>query len=125
WREAATAPLCLLTPEMHNRAIIDGAFRAAGATVKPAIETNAIVTVVLSVLDSDVCAVLPGALMALASGYRGLELRPLREPDVRTPIGFIYSPVNRPSRALDAALRLARDPTWLRYAQTHGGSLAS
>ena len=37
WADAAALPLCLLTPEMHNRSLVDGAFRSAGATVMPAI----------------------------------------------------------------------------------------
>ena len=31
WREAANTPLCLLTPDMQNRRIIDGVFRSVGA----------------------------------------------------------------------------------------------
>jgi DNA-binding transcriptional LysR family regulator len=123
WREAAAMSLCLLTPEMHNRSIVDAAFRQAGVEVQPAIETNSIVTVVLSVLDGEVGAVLPGALMALVRGYRGLEALPLREPEVRTPIGFMVAAGTRPSRALEAALTLAQDGAWLRYAAAQGGML--
>ncbi|MEO5881740.1 MAG: LysR substrate-binding domain-containing protein [Caldimonas sp.] len=125
WREAAALPLCLLTPEMHNRSIIDAAFRSAGCEVKPAIETNSIVTVVLSVLDGEVCAVLPGALMALVRGYQGVEALLLREPDVRTPIGFMVVATARESRALAAALALAQDDEWLRHATAQGGVLAA
>jgi DNA-binding transcriptional LysR family regulator len=124
WSEAATMPLCLLTPEMHNRTIVDASFRAAGVDIKPAIETNSIVTVVLSVLDGAVCAVLPGALMALVRGYPGLEALPLREPEVRTPIGFMVVANVRESRALEAALTLAQDGAWLRHAATLGGLLS-
>jgi DNA-binding transcriptional LysR family regulator len=124
WLEAAAMPLCLLTPEMHNRTIVDSAFRAAGIEIKPAIETNSIVTVVLSVLDGAVCAVLPGALMALARGYPGLEALPLREPELRTPIGFMVVGNARESRALEAALTLAQDGAWLRHAATQGGLLS-
>lgn len=123
WREAATMPLCLLTPEMHNRAIVDTAFRQGGAEIQPAIETNSIVTVVLSVLDGQVSAVLPGALMALVRGYKGLEALPLREPEVRTPIGFMVATGTRASRALEAALTLAQDGAWLRRAAAQGGLL--
>jgi DNA-binding transcriptional LysR family regulator len=121
WGEAAAMPQCLLTPEMHNRTIIDAAFREAGFDVKPAIETNSIVTVVLSVLDGQVCAVLPGALMALVRGYQELEALPLCEPEVRTPIGFMIVKGNRESRALKAALTLAADADWLRRAAAQGG----
>jgi DNA-binding transcriptional LysR family regulator len=121
WREAAAVPQCLLTPEMHNRTIIDAAFREAGIEIKPAIETNSIVTVVLSVLEGEVCAVLPGALMALVRGYPELEALALREPDVRTPIGFMIVKATRESRALEAALALAADGDWLRRAAAQGG----
>jgi DNA-binding transcriptional LysR family regulator len=125
WREAAAMSLCLLTPEMHNRSIVDAAFREAGFEVAPAIETNSIVTVVLSVLDGEVCAVLPGALTALVRGYPGLEALPLREPEVRTPIGFMYAGGTRPSRTLEAALTLAQDGAWLRHAAAQGGLLSA
>ena len=121
WREAAAMSLCLLTPEMHNRTIVDAAFRQAGAEVRPVVETNSIVTVVLSVLDGEVCTVLPSALMALVRGYKGLEALPLREPEVRTPIGFMVAKGPRPSRALEAALALANDAAWLRLAGGEGG----
>ncbi len=121
WREAAVLPLCLLTPEMHNRSIVDAAFRAAGCQVTPVMQTNSIVSVVLSVLDGEVCTVLPGALMALARGHHGLEALPLREPDVRTPIGFMVAIGTRHSRALAAALALATDAAWLHDAGAQGG----
>ena len=121
WRDAAAMPLCLLTPEMHNRSIVDAAFRQAGFEVTPAIETNSIVTAVLSVLDGEVCSVLPGALMSLVRGRTGLEALPLREPEVRTPIGFMVAAGARPSRALEAALTLAQDGAWLRQAAVQGG----
>ena len=35
WGEVTGLPLCLLTPDMQNRRIIDGLFAAAGATVHP------------------------------------------------------------------------------------------
>ncbi len=123
WREAAAMPQCLLTQKMHNRTIIDAAFRKAGFDVKPAIETNSIVTIVLSVLDGEVCAVLPGALMALVRGYKELEALPLREPEVRTPIGFMMVKGTRESRTLEAALTLATDGAWLHHAAAQGGIL--
>ena len=125
WREAAAMPLCLLTAEMHNRSIVDAAFRQAGLEIQPAIETNSIVTVVLSVLDGEVCAVVPGALMALVRGHSGLEVLPLREPEVRTPIGFMTASGPRVSRTLEAALTLTRDGAWLRQAAVQGGLLTA
>ena len=42
WAEAAREPLCLLTPNMQNRRIIDRAFLAANAHPSPKLETNSI-----------------------------------------------------------------------------------
>ena len=124
WVEAAQYPLALLTPEMHNRTIIDSAFVTAGMPVKPAIETNSVLTLALSVATGEVCSVMPGALVGAVRGYRELEALPLSAPDVRTPIGFMTSSV-QPSRALEAALLLAQDSSWLRYAAAHSGLLAA
>jgi DNA-binding transcriptional LysR family regulator len=123
WAAAARLPLCLLTPDMHNRAVVDGAFVTAGTPVRPAIETNSVLALVLSVVAGDVCSVLPGALVATVRGYRELEALPLTGPEVRTPIGFMAPAGVRPSRALDAALALAQDPAWLRHAAAHSGLL--
>ena len=44
WAEAATLPLCLLTPDMQHRRIVDSAFAGAGATPEPVVETNSVAT---------------------------------------------------------------------------------
>jgi DNA-binding transcriptional LysR family regulator len=124
WKDAAELPLCLLTPEMHNRTIVDAAFRVAGVTVQPAMETNSIMTMMLSVVDGNVCSVLPGSLVDTLRGYRELTALPLMAPSVRTPIAFISHAQARPSRALEAGLSLAQDGAWLRHAAAHSGLLA-
>lgn len=123
WLEAASLPLCLLTREMYNRTIIDAAFATAGAVVKPAIETNSILTLALTVAVGDVCSVLPGALISAVRGYRELEALPLISPDVLTPIGFMLQGSNRTSRTLDAAMSMAQDAAWLRHVAAHSGLL--
>ena len=124
WQTLAGLPLCLLTPEMHNRTIMDTAFAAAGIQVVPAIETNSIFSLVLSVVDGSVYSVLPGGLLAAVLTYRELEALPLVAPEVRTPIGFMAPTVVRPSRAMQAALALAESPDWLRHVRAHSGQLA-
>ena len=123
WKDAAALPMALLTPDMHNRRIIDSAFVTAGVRVEPAIETNSIFTLALSVVAGDVCTVMPGALVGAVRGYRELEALPLVEPEVKTPIGFMTATSVRASRALEAALALAQDPQWLRHAAAHSGLL--
>jgi hypothetical protein len=93
--------------------------------VKPAIETNSILTLALSVVAGTVCSVMPGGLVSAVRGYRELEALPLTSPDIRTPIGFMAQASVRPSRALEAALTLAQDGAWLRHAASHSGLMAA
>jgi DNA-binding transcriptional LysR family regulator len=123
WKQAAALPQCLLTPEMHNRTIVDAAFTTAGVRVTPAMETNSIMTMMLSVVDGNVCSVLPGALVDTVRSYRELEALPLTSPEVMTRIGFISHAQARPSRALEAGIALAQDGAWLRHAAAHSGLL--
>lgn len=123
WQAAATLPLCLLTPEMHNRFIVDAAFAKAGVVVEPVIETNSILTLGLSVLEGDICSILPGALVGVLRGYGELEAVPLSGPEVLTAIGFMFAFTDRPSQAVRVALDLARDPEWLAHLRSHTGAL--
>lgn len=123
WRDAAELPLCLLTAEMHNRAIIDRAFAEAGTQPRPVIETNSISTLALSVRAGRVCSVMPGALVDDVQGYDDIEALPLVEPRVETAISFLVHDTNRPSRTLEAALAFADDPTWKREVASHAGAL--
>ncbi|ABM36142.1 LysR family transcriptional regulator [Polaromonas naphthalenivorans] len=123
WADAAKLPLCLLTPEMHNRSLVDQAFAQAGSVVQPVMETNSVLTLALSVLAGDVCGVLPGALVGAVRSQGELEALPLVEPEMVTPVGFIYLGKARASRALEAALELARDERWLREVARHSGAL--
>ena len=43
WAEVGKVPLCLLTPDMQNRRIIEGLLRQAGAEVAPTLESNSII----------------------------------------------------------------------------------
>jgi DNA-binding transcriptional LysR family regulator len=125
WEACGDLPLCLLTPDMHNRDIVDTAFAKAGITMKAAIETNSIFTMALSVVAGNVCTVMPGALVAAVRGYRELEALPLVSPQIRTPIGLMTSAQVKPSRAMAAALSLAQDGHWLRHAAAHSGLLVA
>ncbi len=72
WAEAATLPLCLLTPDMQHRRIVDAAFAAAGVTPRAAVETNSVSTLV-----AHARAGFPGT-----TAHTWLEANPLL-PDLR------------------------------------------
>jgi DNA-binding transcriptional LysR family regulator len=113
WHAAAALPLVMLTPEMHNRSIVEDAMRSAGAQARPALETNSVLALVSALVDGALAAVLPGALLEVAKGLRPLRVRPLVEPTVRTPIGFMSLAPERATPVLHSALELAREAGWL------------
>lgn len=124
WSEAARLPLCLLTPEMHNRSIVDAAFAGVGVTVVPAMETNSILTLAIAVAEGQVCSVVPGAVLGAVRTWRELEALPLTEPTLGTPVALWALQSPRQPPALAAALDLARAPDWLQHAARHSGTLA-
>ncbi len=118
WAEAATLPLCLLTPDMHNRAIVDRAFKTIGLRVEAAMETNSIHTLASSVGAGALASVLPQAALELLSRDDGpYEARPLIAPLLETPLGFMTHASDRMTRALQAAVELAASPEWLETLQ--------
>jgi DNA-binding transcriptional LysR family regulator len=119
WAEAAALPLCLLSPDMHNRTIVDRAFAEAGALPTPVMETNTILTLVVSVVAGHVCSVMPGALVGAVHAQPEVEALPLEEPRIEVPIAFMVHDTDRPSRTLEAALALAGEPAWLQEAARH------
>jgi DNA-binding transcriptional LysR family regulator len=121
WCDAAQLPLCLLTPEMHNRTIVDTTFEQLGIRIKPVIETNSILTLGLTVLVGQVCSILPGALVAVLRGYAELEAVPLVGPDVLTPIGFMWAGSDRASNVMQAALSMTDDSQWRAHLMAHIG----
>lgn len=125
WARAAQHELCQLTPDMHNRTIVDRALYPQRDPPRPAIETNSLLTVALTVEAGRVAAIIPGAMIAAVRSHGALEALPLVEPDIRTPIGFLALRDSRPSRALQAALQLMQDPEWVSEVERQGGAFLS
>lgn len=79
-------------------------------------ETDSVLALALSVMDGNVCSILPGALVGVIRSFGGLQVSPLISPVVETAIGFMVMDSDRPSRTLAAALELAHDRNWLDHA---------
>ncbi|MBV8107768.1 MAG: LysR family transcriptional regulator [Hyphomicrobiales bacterium] len=97
WSEAATAPLCLLTPDMQNRRIIDGVFRSVGAKPIPAMETNSIFNLVSHVSAGLWSAIVPRQLLRFFGVPKGTRAIELVEPTARRTIGLVMSDREPPS----------------------------
>jgi DNA-binding transcriptional LysR family regulator len=91
WREAAEQKLCLLTPDMQNRRIIDGVFRSVGCAPNPAIETNSIFNLCSHVGIEGICSIVSRQLLEFFGLPRGAKALALTEPEVKRTIGLIVA----------------------------------
>ncbi len=91
WKEAAQAPLCLLTRDMQNRRIIDGIFRSAGVQPKPSVETNSIFNLCSHANSGLWSSIVPRQLLQFFGIPRQTRAVELVEPNARRTIGLIMS----------------------------------
>jgi DNA-binding transcriptional LysR family regulator len=103
WHDAAQQPLCLLTPNMQNRRIIDRAFAVAKAHPSPRLETNSIMNLISSVRSMSLCSIMPEYFKNALGNLEGVVAVPLVEPAVSHKVGLVA--VDRePQSPLIAAL---------------------
>jgi DNA-binding transcriptional LysR family regulator len=89
WREAAQTPLCLLTPDMQNRRILNAHFRDAGAEPRPSVETNSVLTLCAHLRSGEWSSVLPQSFFSLFDDTADLRAIPLAEPEVSHSVGLV------------------------------------
>ena len=122
WSQAAVPQLCLLTPDMHNRQIVERAFQAAGVPLPLAMETNSVQALLQAVVEMGMASIVPGAVLATLRDA-GVQAAPLTTPVVRSEVAFIYQQAQSPIRALQAALALMDSDDWRGVCLQHAGAL--
>jgi DNA-binding transcriptional LysR family regulator len=108
WSEAAALPLCLLTPDMQNRRILDMHFRETGAEIHAAVETNSLVTLWSHLRFGHWSSVVPNTFLVLLAEKDGLTAIPLTEPDASHLIGLVASDRDPLPPVAHALLNVAR-----------------
>lgn len=88
WDEIAALPLCLLTPEMHNRRIIDAAFRRAGVEANVRVEADTIFAVYEQVRCAGMFSIVPHSMLTLFELRQEVLAIPIT-PELSRPIGLI------------------------------------
>jgi DNA-binding transcriptional LysR family regulator len=89
WAEVGKVPLCLLTPDMQNRRIIEQLLRQAGANVAPTLESNSIVVLFAHVRTGRWASVMPAKLAEVLGLTEKVRAIPIVEPDVGHSIGLV------------------------------------
>jgi len=91
WREAAREPLCLLTPNMQNRRIIDRAFETADCHPTPRLETNSVINLCSNVRLMGLASIMPQYILEVLGNVSGIRAIPLTEPKVEHSVGLVVA----------------------------------
>ncbi|HZR62743.1 MAG TPA: LysR family transcriptional regulator [Xanthobacteraceae bacterium] len=103
WAEAAQVPLCLLTPDMQNRRIIDHLVRGAGGDPQASLESDAMILLYAHVRTGRWATIMPAQLAATLGLTDVLRAIPIVKPEVSNTIGLVV-PTREPMTPLTAAL---------------------
>lgn len=108
WREAAAVPLCLLSPSMQNRRIIDRCIRDAGAApVAPRMETTSMLALLAHVRMGGWSSIVPHSVSSVVGD--GLRALALDQPATAQTVGIVASSRDPLSPLTRAFLHAARD----------------
>lgn len=100
WTSLGDYPLCLLTPEMHNRQLLAARLQSPGESLEPQLEANSIAALLALVGGGLGVGVLPEAcLPATASGILARRL-----PGPGDRVGLLWRPQRPRSRLLEEVL---------------------
>jgi DNA-binding transcriptional LysR family regulator len=103
WAEVGRIPLCLLTPDMQNRRIIDQLLNEAGGQADPTLESNSMIVLFSHVRTGRWASVMPQKLADTLGLTEHLRSIPIVEPDATHSIGLVV-PRREPMTPLATAL---------------------
>jgi DNA-binding transcriptional LysR family regulator len=90
WAEVGKIPLCLLTPDMQNRRIIDGLLREAGVEdAAPTLESNSMIVLVSHIRTRQWASVMPAMLVETLGLADLIRAIPITDPAASHTIGLV------------------------------------
>lgn len=123
WVDVARTPLCLLTPNMQNRRIIDEQIRKAGAEPTPALESNSMIVLLTHVHTLRWASVMPAILVDALGAREDIRAIPILEPDIQHSIGLVALNRDPATPMISALMNIARDVA--RRIDGNGGRMPS
>jgi DNA-binding transcriptional LysR family regulator len=94
WGDLEGRRLCLLTPDMQNRRIINQNFMAAGVTPEAQVESNSTLVLASHVREGDWLTILPSDMAEVLAVAPDMTIRPMADQTAQHTVGL-----SRPSRA--------------------------
>ena len=96
WKEVAELPLCLLSPYMKERQIMDEAFSLVGCDPSPKLECNSIFQLAFHVMQGTLATIVPSGFSRANDAFPGTREIHLTNPVISKPVGLVWEPVNPP-----------------------------
>lgn len=103
WAEVAQVPLCLLTPDMQNRRIIDRLLKSAGGESRPTLESDSMILLFSHVRTGRWASVMPAKLAETLGLTETIRAIPITGPEAVQTIGLVV-PKREPMTPIAAAL---------------------
>jgi DNA-binding transcriptional LysR family regulator len=103
WKEVAQVPLCLLTPDMQNRRIIDRLLRSAGGESRPTLESDSMILLFSHVRTGRWASVMPAKIADTLGLAETIRTIPITDPEAVQTIGLVVPP-REPMTPIAAAL---------------------
>lgn len=90
WAEAAKLPLCLLSKHMHERQLIDDAFRQEGVQPEPRVQSDSIVNLAFHVMQGEMATIVPSHFVHASEVLTRARVIRLVRPEVSRDIGLVW-----------------------------------
>ncbi len=103
WSEVGQVPLCLLTPDMQNRRIIDRLLKRTGNSTPPTLESDSMILLFSHVRTGRWASVMPAQLAHTLGLTPAIRAIPIVEPDEIHQIGLVV-PARETTTPATAAL---------------------
>jgi len=91
WAQVAELPLCLLSPEMRNRRIMNGYFTDDGVTASPSIETDTVSGLYTHLQTNYWSTVISHAWLHMFGVPAGMRVVPLKSPAHGPRVGLVIA----------------------------------
>jgi DNA-binding transcriptional LysR family regulator len=89
WAEISRLPLCLLTPDMQNRRIIDQHLAESGTQVRPTLESNSMIVLFSHIRTGKWASIMPLNLAQSFGFDEPIRKIPIVEPDASHLVGLV------------------------------------
>jgi DNA-binding transcriptional LysR family regulator len=91
WRDVAALPLCLLSPDMLNRVLLDGIFQSAGVTATTVIDTDCAMLLCSHVRSGEWFTIVPHSFFYVIEGWGGTKALPIEDPTASNTMGLLVA----------------------------------